>query len=170
MSGQIVPYQGGLAYQDGDRVVPMQRQDLAQQFMQIMAGVEQGLIAQTQLQQAWLFMQQEERKAQAEVLATVTRFADTAIATSQQSNQLLAEENRELRGLVKDLATRDRPSASGVEVVVEIQSGPSWQDVAPFFAAILFITGVTGILLMIGVHFERQMIYRPVPTIQQRSL
>lgn len=170
MSGQIVKYQGGLAYQDGDRVVPMQRQDLAEKFLQIMAGVEAGLVSQQQQQQAFQLMLQEERKAQSEALATVTRFADTAIATTQISNQLLAEENRELRGLVKDLATRDRASASGVEVVVEIQSGPSWQDVAPFFAAILFITGVTGILLMIGAHFERQMIYRPVPTIQQRSL
>ena len=83
-NGEIVKYNGELVYQDGDRVIPMQRQDLAEKFMQIMQGLESGIVSRQQHDQAFMLLLQEERKAQSEALQVATRYADTAIALANQ--------------------------------------------------------------------------------------
>lgn len=177
MSGNIVPYQGGLAYQDGDRVVPMQRQDLAEKFLQIMQGVEDGLISQQHQAQAFQLMLQEERKAQAEALAIVTRFADTAILSANQSTAISQDSFKEVVGIAhglieaskeKDRAIAATSKASSQEVVYVIDM-PLWKTIEPFAYFCLLIVGLTGLIALFTVN--RQISQPSIPqSVIQRSL
>lgn len=174
LGGQIIKHQGKLAYQDGDRIAPIQRKDLADGFLSICEAVERGLFSVQQREEAFQLLLREERKAQAEALATVTRLADTAIQTANQgtaNSQYAFEKVVDIaNNLIEAGKEKDRAIASAPKEVVYILDMPLWKTIEPLAYFFLLIVGLIGLIGLFTVNRQISQPTIPQPTIYQRSL